>query len=42
MEVNLEELLSANVILLLFTVIGLGYIIGNIKIGIIPCLRIQY
>jgi putative transport protein len=33
MEVNLQELLSANVILLLFTVIGLGYLIGNIKIG---------
>ena len=33
MEINLEELLSANVIILLFTVIALGYLIGNIKIG---------
>jgi putative transport protein len=33
MEVNLQELLSKNVLLLLFTVIGLGYLIGNIKIG---------
>ena len=33
MEINLEELLSANTIILLFTIIGLGYLIGNIKIG---------
>jgi putative transport protein len=33
MEINLKELLSANTIILLFTVIGLGYLVGNIKIG---------
>ena len=33
MEINLQELLSNNVILLLFCVIGFGYLIGNIKIG---------
>jgi putative transport protein len=33
MEINLQELLSNNTILLLFCVIGFGYLIGNIKIG---------
>jgi putative transport protein len=32
-EINLKELLSANTIILLFTVIGLGYLVGNIKVG---------
>jgi putative transport protein len=35
MEINLQELLSNNSILLLFCVIGFGYLIGNIRIGTI-------
>jgi hypothetical protein len=31
MEINLFELLDANPILLIFSVIGLGYLAGNIR-----------
>jgi len=33
MEINLREPLSNNLILLLFCMIGSGYLIGNIKKG---------
>ena len=33
MEINVLELLSENVLLLIFTVIGLGYLVGNIRIA---------
>jgi putative transport protein len=33
MEINVVTLLSENTILLLFTVIGLGYLVGNIRIA---------
>lgn len=33
MEINVVTLLSENTILLIFTVIGLGYLVGNIRIA---------
>ena len=33
MEVDVAKLLSENALLLMFTVIGLGYLVGNIRVG---------